>query len=143
MDWNWSHAEALLQTGLAISPDDEYLLAYQARMASIRGDTDTAIALSMPLVERRVTEARLHYTLGHHYYRAGRYHEAVDSYRDALKLSPEQPDAHTWALDEFVPFRVTPMRHCGKWLSSHTLIVSFTALLSRTPLPATSLLPAS
>jgi DNA-binding winged helix-turn-helix (wHTH) protein/Tfp pilus assembly protein PilF len=94
VDWNWTRAEALLQKGLSISPDDEYLLAYQARMASIRGDTDTAITLSMPLVERRVTEPGLHFSQGNHYYRAGRYREAIDSYRDALKLSPGQPDAH-------------------------------------------------
>jgi DNA-binding winged helix-turn-helix (wHTH) protein/tetratricopeptide (TPR) repeat protein len=93
-DWNWPGAEALLQKGLAISPDDEYLLAYQARMASIRGDADTSIILSRPLIEHRVTDAGLHYTMGHHYYRAGRYRESIDAYRHALKLSPGQPDAH-------------------------------------------------
>jgi len=94
VDWNWSGAEALLQKGLSISPDDEYLLAYQSRMASVRGDMDTAITLAMPLIERRVTDAGLHYNLGSHYYRAGRYREAIDSYRHALTLSPGQPDAH-------------------------------------------------
>jgi len=94
VDWNWTGAEALLQKGLSISPGDEYLLAYQARMASFRGDTDTAITLSMPLIERRVTDPGLHFSLGSHYYRAGRYREAIDSYRDALKLNPGQPDAH-------------------------------------------------
>jgi DNA-binding winged helix-turn-helix (wHTH) protein len=93
-DWNWPGAEALLQKGLSISPGDEYLLAYQSRMASIQGDFDTAIALVMPLIERRVTDAGLHYNLGRHYYRAGRYREAIDSYRHALKLNPGQPDAH-------------------------------------------------
>ena len=83
-----------MQKGLSISPDDEYLLAYQSRMASIRGDMDTAIALYRPLIESRVTEAHLHYDLASHYYRAGRYREAIDSYRHALRLNPEQPDAH-------------------------------------------------
>lgn len=32
--------------------------------------------------------------LGSHYYRARRYREAIDSYRHALTLSSEQPDAH-------------------------------------------------
>jgi len=94
LDWNWLGAEALLHKGLSMTPDDEYLLAYQARIASIRGDMDTAIALLRPLIERRVTEAHLHYDLGSHYYRAGRYREAIDSYRHALRLNPEQPDAH-------------------------------------------------
>jgi DNA-binding winged helix-turn-helix (wHTH) protein len=94
VDWNWLGAEALLQKGLSISPDDEYLLAYQSRMTLVRGDIDTAITLTMPLIERRVTDAGLHYNLGSHYYRAGRYREAIDSYRHALTLSPEQPDAH-------------------------------------------------
>ena len=94
VDWNWPGAEALLQKGLSISPDDEYLLAYQSRMASIRGDMDTAITLALPLVEHRVTDAGLHYTLGSHYYRAGRYREAIDSYRHALKLNHEHPDVH-------------------------------------------------
>jgi DNA-binding winged helix-turn-helix (wHTH) protein len=44
VDWNWPGAEALLQKGLSISPDDEYLLAYQSRMASIRGDIDKAFS---------------------------------------------------------------------------------------------------
>jgi DNA-binding winged helix-turn-helix (wHTH) protein/tetratricopeptide (TPR) repeat protein len=94
VDWNWTGAEALLQKGLSISPDDEYLLAYQSRMASVRGDLDSAITLAMPLIERRVTDPGLHYNLGRHYYRAGRYREAIDSYRHALELSPGQPDAH-------------------------------------------------
>lgn len=94
VDWNWPGAEALLQKGLSISPDDEYLLAYKSRMTLVRGDVDTAITLTMPLIERRVTDAGLHYNLGSHYYRAGRYREAIDSYRHALTLSPEQPDAH-------------------------------------------------
>lgn len=94
VNWNWSGAEALLQKGLSISPDDEYLLAYQARLARIRDDTDTAITLSIPLTERRVTDPRLHVTLGLQYYSAGRYREAIESYRRALKLNPGQPDAH-------------------------------------------------
>ena len=94
VDWNWPGAEALLQKGLSISPDDEYLLAYQSHMASVRGDMDTAISLAMPLIERRVTDAGLHYNLGRHYYRAGRYREAIDFYRHALELNPGQPDVH-------------------------------------------------
>ena len=65
VDGNWTRAEALLQKGLSI-----------------------------PLTENRVTDPGLHYTLGSHFYRAGRYREAIDSYRHALKLNPEQPDAH-------------------------------------------------
>jgi tetratricopeptide (TPR) repeat protein len=94
VDWDWLGAEALLQMGLSISPDDEYLLAYQSRMASIRGDMDTAITLALPLIEHRVTDAGLHYNLGSLYYRAGRYREAIDSYRHALELNHEHPDVH-------------------------------------------------
>lgn len=94
IDWDWSGAEALLQQGLSISPGDEYLLAYQARLARIQNDTDTAIRLSLPLIEHRVSDPRLHVTLGLQYYSAGRYREAIDSYRRALLLNPEQPDAH-------------------------------------------------
>ena len=94
VDWNWPGAEALLQKGLSISPDDEYLLAYQSHIASVRGDMDTAISLAMPLIEHRVTDAGLHYNLGRHYYRAGRYREAIDFYRHALELNPGQPDVH-------------------------------------------------
>jgi len=94
VDWNWLQAEMLLQKGLSISPDDEYLLAYQSHMASIQGDMDTAIKLAMPLTEHRVTDAGLHSTLGSHYYRAGRYREAIGAYRHALELNPEQPDVH-------------------------------------------------
>jgi DNA-binding winged helix-turn-helix (wHTH) protein/tetratricopeptide (TPR) repeat protein len=94
VDWNWLGAETLLQKGLSISPDDEYLLAYQSRMASIRGDLEIAITLGLPLVEHRVTDGGLHHTMGGHYYRAGRYREAIDSYRHALRLSPGRPDTH-------------------------------------------------
>ncbi|MDH3902854.1 MAG: tetratricopeptide repeat protein, partial [Xanthomonadales bacterium] len=94
LDWNWTRAEVLLKQGLAISPDDEYLLAYLSLLTEIRGDTALAIRLTKPLVARDSTNTKRHYRLGNTLYKARRFREAVDAYQTALKLDPERPFIH-------------------------------------------------
>jgi len=94
LDWDWAGAESLLNRGLAISPGNDYLQAWQAILSGINGDLDESIRLLKPAVARDVTYARLHYSLGLRYYQAGRFREAIQAYRQALELDPSSPYAH-------------------------------------------------
>lgn len=51
---------------------------------------ETARALP---VDDPLQAARVHYNLGNHYFRLGRFPEALDSYRDALLFNPDDRDA--------------------------------------------------
>lgn len=93
VDWDWRRAEALIRQGLASAPDDAYLLAYYSFLARIQGDLEKAITLYRVYAATNVMDARSHYGLGQLYYLAGRYREAIDAYRQALMLRPEQPYA--------------------------------------------------
>jgi len=94
VDWNWAEADALLKQGLAISPDQGYLLTYRSVLSAIRGDLDESIRLLQSVVAHDVTYARLHYALGQRYYQAGRLREAIQAYRQALKVNPQIEFAH-------------------------------------------------
>jgi len=94
LDWNWAEADALLKQGLADSPGQEYLLAYSSMLSAIHGDLDESIRLLQIVVAHDVTYARLHYTLGQRYYQAGRFREAIQAYRQALKINPQIEFAH-------------------------------------------------
>lgn len=92
--WNWVEAGLIFQKGLSLAPDDEYLLIFQSNLAGIMGDMDAENHAAMLFLERRVTESTAHVGAGDRYYRAGRYREAIDAYRQALVLSPDLPDVH-------------------------------------------------
>jgi DNA-binding winged helix-turn-helix (wHTH) protein len=94
LDWNWPEADTLLNKGLEISPDNEYLLTYRSILEAVYGDLDEAIRLQKSAVAFDVTYARMHYALGQRFYEAGRFREAIQAYRRALNIDSQKKFAH-------------------------------------------------
>ena len=94
VDWDWNRAEELIRRGREVAPGDTYLLAYEALLARIHGDLERAVALSQTHAANHATDAGTLYALGQHYYRMGRYREAIGAYRQSLNLQPGQRYSH-------------------------------------------------
>ena len=85
------HAEALtvLLKGRALDPDWGDIHNVLSGVYFENGHTDLAIASAQRFVELAPGEANAYDSLGIILHRAGRYHEAIESYRSALRLKPD------------------------------------------------------
>lgn len=84
-DQNAAEAATHFQKALELNPKDGAAKAGLARVKSIQGDHDGAIAILTEAVQLNPKPERLYYQLGLVYERAGRYEKAVEAYRKALE----------------------------------------------------------
>jgi TolB-like protein/Tfp pilus assembly protein PilF len=83
------------QQALALAPSDTDILIDAATLLQTLGRLEEAIPLKEEAVARDPLNPRAHYNLGNAYRWAGRWDEAVASYRTALTLSPGHIGAYT------------------------------------------------
>lgn len=77
-----------LERALQLEPSNTGIIGSAASLAASLGRLDEAIMLSEFVVARDPVSPRCHVNLGGFYSAAGRWDEAIDSYKTALTLSP-------------------------------------------------------
>jgi len=77
-----------LEKALQLAPSDTGIIGSAASLTASLGRLDEAIMLSEFVVARDPVSPRCHVNLGGFYSAAGRWDEAIDSYKTALALSP-------------------------------------------------------
>ena len=82
------------ERALALSPNDFYTLGVAAILNDALGKQETAIPLAEYFVSRNPMDPGSYIGLGVAYQEAGRYDNAIASFRTALRLSPAMTGAH-------------------------------------------------
>jgi Flp pilus assembly protein TadD len=82
------------QRALALDPTDLDVLRTASNLLQNLGRLDEALALNDAVVRLDPVNVSALFNLGVHQRMAGRYHEAIASYRTVLSLSPNQGNAH-------------------------------------------------
>ena len=88
-DWDWSKAEAEINTSFRLGKRDAEALTLAAQIASTRGQWDHAAQLAREALARDPLDPTAHMMLGYWIYaREGRYAEAEAPLRRVLQISP-------------------------------------------------------
>lgn len=93
-DLDLAAAAQHFERALALSPTDLYTLTTATLLNDALGRQKNAIPLSEYFVSRDPMDPFMHIGLGVAYQEAGRYDNAIASFRTALRLSPEMTGAH-------------------------------------------------
>ncbi len=99
MQGQWRLSLKATDEGLAIDPDDASCLRFRAQALSMLGDRANARVAALRGVEEDPDSAAAHSDLGWVSLRQGKHREAVDHFRQALRLDPEDENARGGLLE--------------------------------------------
>ncbi len=94
-DGDLAEAARYYQQALTLAPSDTDIMIDAATLLQTLGRLDEAIPLKEFAIDRDPVNPRAHHNLGNAYRWAGRWDEAMASYRTALSLSPGHIGAYT------------------------------------------------
>ncbi len=93
-DWDWNGADAEIQRGLALAPNDALILRQAAAIAGTVGRIDDAMRIARETTVVDPLTASNWHNLGLLAWFAGRLDEAERAFRKALELTPQRAGSH-------------------------------------------------
>jgi len=94
LDWNWTAADAELQSALALEPNYVLALGIASSYALTQGRIDEALRLAQKAVYLDAASTDAISNLGDVYYQSGRFSDAVNAYRRGTELNATHTGLH-------------------------------------------------
>jgi serine/threonine protein kinase/Tfp pilus assembly protein PilF len=95
-DWDWIGADSVYTKAMNLAPENAGIVESLAQLSATLGQFDTALKLDQKAVRLDPVSTAARFLLGFHAYYAGKYAEAIASFREEIKMNSAIPQVHTY-----------------------------------------------